>query len=446
MTIQPRLYNGTRDLLPADLLPRERVLAEFRRTFQLFGFAPVETPALEYLEILRGKYGEDEAQLIYKLDYRNDEPSRRLALRYDLTVPLARLVALHPELPLPFKRYQLQPVWRADRPQPHQGRFREFTQCDIDTVGSASLSADAEIIAVCASLLRALEIPGFVVRISHRGLLAALVELAGLGPEQSGVVCGAVDKWDKVGREGVRAELTQRGVAERAAEAVLELASLPVAFEDPSALEARLVDHEAGRLALGELRELFSLLQALGVPAAHLKLDLSLARGLSYYTGPIFETVLPALPHMGSLMGGGRYNGLVGMFSGRDVPAVGATLGLDRILTALAQLRPGSANSTPTRVLVSRSFPETDAQALSLAAGLRAAGVPTEIALEPGKLKKQLAYADKKGIPWVLVLGPDEAAQGRVSVRDMRAGSQDSLGLAEVAADPARWSLDPPNL
>ncbi|MFA7331369.1 MAG: histidine--tRNA ligase [Candidatus Delongbacteria bacterium] len=439
MTIQPRLYNGTRDLLPADMLPRERVLAEFRRSFQLFGFAPVETPALEYLEILTGKYGDDEAQLLYRLDYRNDDPARRLALRYDLTVPLARLVALHPELPLPFKRYQLQPVWRADRPQPHQGRYREFMQCDLDTVGSTSLSADAEIVAVCADLLGKLELPGFVIRLNHRRLLGAIVELAGLDADQEAAVCGAVDKLDKVGLEGVRKELGQRGLAEAAVARVLELITLPVDFADPAALAARLADHPAGRQALDELRELHAQLLTLGVAGAHLKLDLTLARGLSYYTGPIFETVLPALPHMGSLMGGGRYDGLVGMFLGRDLPAVGATLGLDRILTALAQLRPGLAERTPTRVLVSRSFPETDALALQLAARLRGAGVPTEIALEPGKLKKQLAYADKKGIPWVLVLGPDEAAQGQVSARDMRGGRQQTLSLAGLEADPGRW-------
>jgi histidyl-tRNA synthetase len=445
VTIQPRLYNGTRDLLPADMLPRERVLAEFRRSFQLFGFAPVETPALEYLEILTGKYGDDEAQLLYRLDYRNDDPARRLALRYDLTVPLARLVALHPELPLPFKRYQLQPVWRADRPQPHQGRYREFMQCDIDTVGSTSLSADAEIVAVCADLLGKLKLPDFVIRINHRRLLAALVELAGLDSSLEGTVCGAVDKLDKVGLDGVRKELGHKGLEAAAADKVLELISLPASFADPAALALRLADHPEGLRALDELRELHAQLLALGVPGQHLKLDLTLARGLSYYTGPIFETVLPALPHMGSLMGGGRYDGLVGMFLGRELPAVGATLGLDRILTALAQVRPETASASPTRVLVSRSFVETDSLAFQLAARLRAAGVPTEVALESGKLKKQLAYADKKQIPWVLVLGPDEAAQGQVGVRSMRAGSQMLLAQDELVADPQRWWKDEPS-
>jgi len=437
MAITPRCYNGTRDLLPGDMLPRERLLAQFRATFQLYGFAPVETPALEYLEILAGKYGEGD-QLIYRLDYRNDDPGRRLALRYDLTVPLARLVAMHPELPLPFKRYQLQPVWRADRPQPHQGRYREFMQCDIDTVGTASLSADAEIVAVCADLMARLEMPDFVVRINHRRLLAALVELAGLGPEAEGTVCGAVDKLDKAGADGVRAELDQKGIPAAAAAALLELIHLPAGFADHGELAARLSGCAEGARALQELAELKRELDALGVPDRHLRLDLTLARGLSYYTGPIFETVLPALPHMGSLMGGGRYDGLVGIFLGRELPAVGAALGLDRILAAQAQLRPGTGGAGPTRVLVARAFAETNEAALGVAARLRRAGLATEIALEPGRLKKQLAYADKKDIPWVLVLGPDEWAAGQLQVRDMRAGAQRAVACEELLADPAR--------
>ncbi|MDP2359474.1 MAG: histidine--tRNA ligase [bacterium] len=437
MPITPRLYNGTRDLLPADMLPRERVLAQFRASFQLYGFAPVETPALEYLEILTGKYGDDE-QLIYRLDYRNDDPARRLALRYDLTVPLARLIALHPELPLPFKRYQLQPVWRADRPQPHQGRYREFMQCDIDTVGAQGLLADAEIVAVCADLLGRLELPGFVIRLNHRRLLSALVEVAGLERSREGIVCGAVDKLDKIGLAGVRRELEERGIPAAAAERVLALISLPAAFGATEILAAELKDHEEGRRALADLEHMHGILLDLGVAPEHLRLDLTLARGLGYYTGPIFEAVLPALPHMGSLMGGGRYDGLVGIFLGREIPAVGATLGLDRILTALAQLRPGSAAATPTQVLVARAFAETDGEALRLAAQLRRAGLPVETSLDGGKLKKQLAYADKKGIPWVLVLGPDEWAAGQVQVRDMRTGSQRPVPVADLRQDPRR--------
>lgn len=439
MTIQPRLYNGTRDMLPVDMLPKEEVLAQFRASFQLYGFAPVETPAMEYLEILTGKYGDEGNQLLYRLDYRNEDPSRRLALRYDLTVPLARLVAMHPDMPLPFKRYQLQPVWRADRPQPHQGRYREFMQCDIDTVGAVGRAADAEIVALCADLMRRLELPGFLVRINHRQLLAALVEVAGLGQDSEATVCGAVDKLDKIGAEGVLREMLGHGIPEEEARAVQALLELPVRFGETHALREKLAGHEAGLRAVAELEELHGLVLSLGVPAEHLKLDLTLARGLSYYTGPIFETVLPSLPHMGSLMGGGRYDGLIGMFLGRDIPAVGATLGLDRILTAMSQLKPKAGRSTPTQVLVARAFADTDEAALGVAARLRQAGIPTEIPLDGGKLKKQLAYADRKGIPHAVVVGPDEWAAGQVQVKHMRTGTQEAVSVEVLLATPQRF-------
>ena len=427
-TIQPRLYNGTRDILPAKMLQRERLLAAMRRSFQLYGFAPVETPAMEYLEILLGKYG-DEEQLIYKLDYRNDQADRRLALRYDLTVPLARLVAMNADLPMPFKRYQFQPVWRADRPQPHQGRFREFMQCDLDTVGSKSLLSDAEILATAAELMQQLNLPGFVIRVNHRQLLSAMVEAAGLGLDQEAAVCASIDKLDKVGMEGVARELGKREIPEQAQEQIMALLGREVGLHTLDALGDLAAKSEKAEQALRELEELFSLCRGLGVAEEHLRLDLYLARGLSYYTGPIFETVLPGLPHMGSLMGGGRYDGLVGMFLGRDLPAVGATMGLDRILAAMEQLELPTAASTPTRFLITRFFEETEAQALELAGALRAQGVPTELFHERAKLKKQFSYADRRGIPYVLTLGPDEVKSGAVSVKRMADGHQELVAM-----------------
>ncbi len=427
-TIQPRIYNGTRDILPAQMLQRERLLSAMRRSFQLYGFAPVETPAMEYLEILLGKYG-DEEQLIYKLDYRNDQPDRRLALRYDLTVPLARLVAMNADLPMPFKRYQFQPVWRADRPQPHQGRFREFMQCDLDTVGSASLMSDAEILAAAAELMKSLQLPGFVIRVNHRRLLSAMVDAAGLPLEQESAVCASIDKLDKVGLEGVAAELEKRGIPGAAKESILELLGREVSLGKLDALRDLAAGSEKAESALRELEELSSLCHGLGVEASHLRLDLYLARGLSYYTGPIFETVLPSLPHMGSLMGGGRYDGLVGMFLGRDLPAVGATMGLDRILAAMEQLKLPTAAATPTRFLITRFFADTEQRSLALAGELRALGIPTEVYHERTKLKKQFAYADRRGIPYVLTLGPDEVKEGLVNVKRMQDGHQEALAL-----------------
>jgi len=429
--IQARLYNGTRDFLPADMLQRETLLQELRRAFQLYGFAPVETPAMEYLEILLGKYGDDD-QLIYKLDYRNDEPARRLALRYDHTVPLARLVACNPDLPMPFKRYQFQPVWRADRPQPRQGRYREFWQCDIDTVGSASMMADAELIAAADGLLAGLQLPDYRIRVNHRGLLGALVAWAGLPAGQEGAVCGAIDKLDKVGLDGVRGELERAVGAGPAIDKLLERLASPVDFAHLE--ELRTMDDGSGRAhkAIDELLELSSTLGDLGVHTANVAFDLYLARGLSYYTGPIFETVVPSLPHMGSIMGGGRYDQLIGLYSGRDLPATGLTMGLDRILTVLDQLGRRSTAQTPAVVLVTRCFAETDREAIRLAGELRQAGVPTELALETGKLKKQLALADRKGIPYVITLGPDELQAGFILLKHLATGEQEKLAPAEA--------------
>jgi histidyl-tRNA synthetase len=424
--IQPRIYSGTRDFLPQAMLRREAVLQAMRQAFQLYGFTPLETPTMEYLEILLGKYG-DEEKLIYKLDYRNDDPKKRLALRYDLTVPLARTIAMHPDLPMPFKRYQMQPVWRADRPQPHQGRFREFYQCDIDTIGSSSLSADAEIISACAEVMQGLEIPDFEIRINHRRLLAGLVELAGLQPEQEGPVCTAIDKLDKIGIDGVRKEFTQRDIPTAAGEKVLDMMQMQADGTDLAPLKSLAQNSESAEVALEELEALFSNLTLSGLDTRHLKLDLSLARGLSYYTGPIFETRIPALPHMGSVMGGGRYDGLISLFSGRDLPAVGATLGLDRLLTALSQLTDEDGPMTPAQVFVTRFFDETDEAALTLASTLRQAGIPTEVSYEKAKLKKQFQLANRKGIPFVVTLGPDEWAAGEVGLKDMRTGKQDRL-------------------
>jgi histidyl-tRNA synthetase len=442
--IEPRIYNGTRDFLPAEMRRREAVLEAMRGAFRLYGFAPVETPTIEYLEILLGKYG-DEEQLIYKLDYRNDQPDRRLALRYDLTVPLARLVAMHPELPLPFKRYQLQPVWRADRPQPNQGRFREFVQCDIDTVGSASLSADAEVLAVCCELLQRLRLPDFVIRINHRRLLSALTEAAGLPLAREGAICAAIDKLDKIGLAGVEQELARRDIPTENARRLLDWLAIDAGLEDLHGLQA-LGSHSAlAEPALRELDELRGLLDAFGLPREHLRLDLYLARGLSYYSGPIFEAVLPGLPHMGSVMGGGRYDGLVGLFLGRELPATGATLGLDRLLTALEQLALSPAGAEGPQVLVARAFAETDGAALALATALRARGVAVELALEQEKLKKPFARADKLGIPWVLLIGPEELERGEVRLKHLPSGGQRSLGRGALLADPAR-ALDPQGL
>jgi histidyl-tRNA synthetase len=429
--IQPRRYSGTRDLTPEMMIQREDIITMMRDVFNRFGFAPLETPALEYLEILLGKYG-DEEKLIYKLDYRNDQPAKRLALRYDLTVPLARCLAQTPDLTLPFKRYQIQPVWRADRPQPRQGRFREFYQCDIDTIGVDDITADAEIVQLQYDLLRSLKIPGFRIRVSDRRLLRGMVELAGIPLKLEASVCTAIDKQDKIGREGVQKELTDRGIDVEPGSRLLELLGEPLTWEGLAGWRERVSASEQAVAALDDLARMHRILLDAGVDMEQVVPDPWLARGLDYYTGPIFETVIPQLPHMGSVTGGGRWDGLIGLYSDKDLPATGCTIGLDRLLAAMEQLDLLQNRSTRTRVLVTLFFEETAEYCRQLATKLREAGVPTETFLGQGKLKKQFNYANRKKIPWVVVAGIDEMEQDVFKLKEMTTGEQETVSFAEL--------------
>lgn len=429
--IQPRRYNGTRDLTPEMMIQREDIIALLRDVFNRFGFAPLETPALEYLEILLGKYG-DEEKLIYKLDYRNDQPAKRLALRYDLTVPLARYLAQSPDLPLPFKRYQIQPVWRADRPQPNQGRYREFYQCDIDIIGVEDISADAEIVQLQYDLLRALKIPGFRIRVSDRRLLRGVVELAGIPLTLESSVCTAIDKRDKIGLEGVQRELAERGITPLAAEKLLELLGTPMSWSNLESWGDPVANCPAALQALADMEQMSRILSAAGVDLNYVTPDPWLARGLDYYTGPIFEAVLPQIPSMGSITGGGRWDGLVGLYADRDLPATGCTIGLDRLLTAMEQLELMQPRSTRTCVLVTLFFEETVEYNRQLATRLREAGVPTETFLGQARLKKQFEYANRKGIPWVVVAGEVEMSKGIYTLKEMETGHQQEITFEEL--------------
>jgi histidyl-tRNA synthetase len=413
------------------MIQREDIITMMRDVFNRFGFAPLETPALEYLEILLGKYG-DEEKLIYKLDYRNDQPAKRLALRYDLTVPLARCLAQTPDLTLPFKRYQIQPVWRADRPQPRQGRFREFYQCDIDTIGVDDITADAEIVQLQYDLLRSLKIPGFRIRVSDRRLLRGMVELAGIPLKLEASVCTAIDKQDKIGREGVQKELTDRGIDVEPGSRLLELLGEPLTWEGLAGWRERVSASEQAVAALDDLARMHRILLDAGVDMEQVVPDPWLARGLDYYTGPIFETVIPQLPHMGSVTGGGRWDGLIGLYSDKDLPATGCTIGLDRLLAAMEQLDLLQNRSTRTRVLVTLFFEETAEYCRQLATKLREAGVPTETFLGQGKLKKQFNYANRKKIPWVVVAGIDEMEQDVFKLKEMTTGEQETVSFAEL--------------
>ncbi len=426
--IQPRTFKGARDFLPEQMLHRERITQVMRQTFKKYGFAPIETPAIEYLDVLTGKYGEDADRLIYRLNYKNGSKDEA-ALHYDLTVPFSRVVAMNPDLAMPFKRYQIQPVWRADRPQPHQGRFREFYQCDVDCVGSSSMVIDAEMVAITYEVLSQLGFEGFLIKINNRKILNGITQYVGLDASWTQEVCRSIDKLDKVEWSEVRKELTDKNIAE---DAIAKLEFLLQKELTLTNLEAELSAVEVAQEGIRELKQVFAYLDILGIPASAYKFDISLARGLDYYTGPIFETKLPAHPHIGSLTGGGRYDTLIGMFTGKDMPSVGTTLGLDRIFTAMQQLNLLEDVKTSTQVLVANFGDDTMQDALSLVKSLRENNVNTEFYPEPAKMKKQFAYCDKKKIPYVCIIGETEKAAQKVSVKNMQTGEQHVVSLEEL--------------
>ena len=417
---------GTRDLLPEAMHRRLHVIARIREVFQRFGFEPLETPAIERIETLMGKYGDEGEKLIFRILERGEggrEGKADLALRYDLTVPLARVMAMNAGTPLPFKRYQVQPVWRADRPQ--KGRFREFYQCDADIVGSRSRVADAECIAIADVAIAALGFERFEVRVNHRALLRAIVAAAG-APEREGEVLVAIDKLDKIGREGVTNELLGRGLDAGVIDRLWAILAEPASLDAVAAAVG-----EAASAPAEELREVIANARALG--ASHVVFDATLARGLGYYTGPVFEAVLTD-GGVGSVSGGGRYDGLIGMFSGRDVPAVGVSLGLERLLTVMEERGMLQGAGTRTRALVTIFSADLAQDALTTARGLRAAGIDTEAWLgEPGSLGKQFKYAAGKGIPFAIVRGPSEVEAGTANVKDLRSGEQRVVAVADIA-------------
>ncbi|MFI5274024.1 MAG: histidine--tRNA ligase [Ktedonobacterales bacterium] len=455
--IPPNNARGTRDFLPRDLVRRDRVFGVLRETFQHYGYEPLETPAIENTAVLEGKYGEEGDRLLFRVLKRgrdlqsggeaaiNLPPEMRTAaalaralsdeaLRYDLTVPLARVIAAHQnDITFPFRRYQMQPVWRADKPQ--RGRYREFYQCDVDCVGSRSMTVDAEMVAIHHEVFARLGFTEFVTKINHRGLLKALMEVAGIPDAQRVAALTAIDKLDKVGLEGVRAELLKAEIAQPAVERLLELiavAGTPQAVIE--ALRPLIGAHPDGAAALDELRAVFGYVAEMGVPPERVSFDLSLVRGLGYYTGPIFETVLTNST-LGSLGGGGRYDQLIGQFLGRELPCSGISFGIERIFDALDEQGLGVAEATTTtQALVTFFAPETAAAAFALARELRAAGVRTEMYAEPKELRTQLAFANKKGIPLVAILGPDEIEHGAVVLRDLRAATQRAVPRAEAVA------------
>lgn len=396
--IKAQTLKGFRDFLPASAIKRQFVIGKIKEVFERFGFDPLETPALEYAETLLGKYGAEADKLLYLFE---DRGGRKIGLRYDQTVPLARVVAQYQnELPLPFKRYQIQPVWRAENPQ--RGRFREFLQCDIDTMGNNSPFADAEIIDCVLAVGKQLGLSNSYVTVNDRSVFDQLK----LTKEEIIIL----DKIEKIGKDEVIKQLTT--TRRKDAENIFE--SLTVAKPTEG------------------LVKIFESLKNLGYKdGVDFRFDPFLARGLEYYTSTIFEWKVAGYT-AGSLAGGGRYDELIGQFSGRDLPAVGIAFGFDRMVEALDQMNLLPAGSTATRALVTVFSEELLSQSLATISRLRNEGINAEVSLEVGKLDKQLKYADKKGIPFVLIQGPEEAGRGVVKLKDMKSQIQEELTLDAV--------------
>lgn len=448
---------GTRDFLPADVRRREYVIGIIKEVYERYGFEPLETPAVENIETLLGKYGEEGNQLIFKILKRGVHESTGeadLALRYDLTVPLARVVAEYRDkLPRFFKRYQIQPVWRADRPA--RGRFREFYQCDVDVLGSRSMVVEAELIAAASAALVRLGFNDFTIRLNHRHVLTGILEAAGVAPQKQQQALVALDKMDKGGPEGVARELNSRGIVDESAIRLMQFfeglagAERAVEFidlENPGATQkaynadvlGRLVEfvgpHEIGAAGIDDLRQILQFTKASGVEE-RIKLDPTMARGLAYYTGAIIEINVKDLP--GSLGGGGRYDNLVGMFSGEDVPACGFSLGLERIIVVMTEreMFPEALVSSPAEIMVSIWNEEAIQEAIALATELRREGLRVDVYPEADKIGKQFKYASARGIPFVAIIGDDERIRGEVSLKDLRSGEQKSVKRESVARE-----------
>lgn len=432
--IQPRLPKGMRDFLPGDMLKREYVFSIVREVFHLYGFEPLQTPVLELTETLMGKYGEEAEKLIYHAEHPGGKEG--VAMRYDLTVPLARVVAQYEgQLSFPFKRYQLSPVWRAERPQ--RGRYREFYQCDADIVGISGMSADAEILSLVVTALTKLGFQQFTVKINNRKLLTGMGTYSGVPDSQLGDLYRSVDKFDKIGAEGVQKELVERGLPADAVSRMMDL----IQSKQPGLANLDFAEEVMGKIpaaaeGIRELRDLAGHLADQGVPPQFYDFDFTMVRGLGYYTGPIFETVITE-PNLGSVTGGGRYDDLVGLFRKTSLPTTGTSLGIERIIDLMDVLGLYPAHIAPTvvQVLVTVFNPESRAASTRLAADLRRAGIRTELYMEDKGLGKQFNYADKKGIPLVAILGPEETAQGMVKLKRLTDGQEVSVAAAAAAAE-----------
>ncbi len=400
--IEPRTLKGFPDYSPAEQVARQRMFAKIQGVFERFGFLPLSTPALEYKDILMGKYG-DEEKLIYSF---KDNGERDVALRYDLTVPLARYVAQNQgKLVFPFKRYQIAPVWRAENTQ--KGRLREFYQCDVDVVGTTSPLADAEVMACLCKALETVGMKNYLLRINDRSVLAGF----------SAGTIRAIDKFDKIGVEGVVKELEAAGTAASEIDEVKKLLEPRARAEVPQKVD-----------------QLINILLQQGLPEQNVVFDPTIARGLDYYTSTVFEIKIKDKPEFGSIAGGGRYDNLVDQFSEKSLPAVGGSIGVDRLLEAMSEMGLAKAGGT-LQVLVVNQDPALEKDYVALAAELRASGISTELYYEPAKLDKQFKYAESKGIVNAVIMGQAEVARGTVQIKNLATREQREVARVNVASE-----------
>ena len=414
--IEPRTLKGFRDHLPAQALARERILDVARRVYRSYGFAPIDTPALEYLEILTGKGSEETDKQMYRF---TDHGGREVGMRFDLTVPFARFAAQHVhDLGLPFKRYHMATVWRGENTQ--RGRYREFMQCDFDTIGTTSPVADLEMVLVVHDLLAAIGVGGFTIRLNDRRVLAGVLTQLGLA-DQGPVVLRSLDKLGKATPQAVAAELAGHGVGPEAVAALLEMAGLAGPVDAVlDRLESLCGGVEAGRQGVQALRDIMAGAAAAGVVAGRIVVDPSIARGLDYYTGIVLESFLDDLPALGSICSGGRYDNLAGLYTKQPLPGVGASLGIDRLLAGLEELGRLEAVETPAQVFLVHFDADRRDDYLRIAAALRADGLAVEFFPEAKRVGQQLKLAAKRGFPAALILGGDEFAAGKAQFKNMR--------------------------
>lgn len=440
MSIKPRISRGLRDLLPEAMIARQRLVDTVREVYENYGFLPLETPAIEYLDVLSGSAGEEAQQSIFQVASPEEEA---LGLRFDLTVPLSRVISQYQGIPLPFRRYQVAHVWRADKPDP--GRYRQFTQFDIDAVGAPCGRADVEILAAICDALTALEVGPYRVRFSSRTILNLLLKCADIPEARAQDVFRVLDKLDKIGSEKVKLELTTgytdssgdriRGVGLDPRQVGVIEEFLSITGNTRTAVLERLgslfSNVEGSAKELTVIETLSSSLSDLGYHSDRVALDVSIARGLAYYTGPVFEAVLLDAPQFGSVFGGGRYDNLVARFGGTALPATGASLGVDRLLAAIEHLRKGGQSKTTVQVLVTVMDDALSKECMQLGFELRRAGIRTEIDVSGGRLGKQLKRANRLGIPYAVLLGSNELERGVVTLKQMAVAGQQGTAVGD---------------